>query len=200
MFKRTFILIFLLMLGYFSAFSQTQSLTYQLFYHKKEIGTLKVTKIVEGNRSIYQNQTHINTRILFSKIVVDYSYLVVFNKKKLSNAKVLIEVKGDKRSDTQTILKDGIYQYYEDQKLINELKSDITYSAVMLMLEEPVGIHSVYSEENGTFHSLKKIGEHVYEKTNDKNNVNEYAYKNGVLESGTINAGIISFSMKLIDE
>jgi len=199
MFKRTSIVIFLFLFS-FSALSQTQSLTYQLFYHKKEIGTLNVTKIVDGKTTIYQNQTHINTRILFTKIEIDYSYLVVFNKTKLSNAKVLIEVKGDKRKDTQTLLEKGVYHYYEDQKLKSQIKSDITYSAVMLILEEPIGIRQVYSEENGTFHPLKKVGNHTYEKTNDKNHVNEYSYKNGVLESGTIDAGIISFSMKLIEE
>ncbi|MGO2359389.1 DUF6134 family protein [Mesonia sp.] len=198
--RKILLLILLFLFFSFSVVSQTQSLTYNLFYRNKKVGTLQAIKKVEDQRTIYQNQTNINTKILFSKIKVDYSYFVAFNKTKLSKAKVLIEVKGDKRNDTQTILENGIYHYYEDQKLKSKIEDDITYSAVMLMLEEPIGIHKVYSEENGTFHSLRKVGEHAYEKTNDKNNVNEYVYKNGVLESGTIDAGIIKFRLELIEE
>ena len=65
------------------------------------------------------------------------------------------------------------------------------------MFEEPTSVKKAYSEETGEFQSLRKIGSHSYAKENEKGRESIYYYKNGILHTAKIDAGIIEFELHL---
>jgi len=192
-------LIFLLIFFKLSySFAQITNLKYKVIYKDKEVGTLDAIKRTNDSITFYQNKTEIDTRII-TKIKLEYDYEITFKNGLLNKAIVQIEINGKSRKNSKTILEKNKYRYYEDEDLSLLISENINYTAAMLMLEEPIGIKNVYSEENGTFHSLKKVKKHIYEKKGEKNRINTYIYENAVLKKAIINAGIIEFQVELID-
>lgn len=192
-------LIFLLIFFKLSySFGQITNLKYKVIYKDKEVGTLDAIKRTNDSITFYQNKTEIDTRII-TKIKLEYDYEITFENGLLNKAIVQIELNGKSRKNSKTILEKNKYCYYEDEDLSLLISENINYTAAMLMLEEPIGIKNVYSEENGTFHSLKKVKKHIYEKKGEKNRINTYIYENAVLKKAIINAGIIEFQVELIE-
>lgn len=192
-------LIFLLIFFKLSySFAQITNLKYKVIYKDKEVGTLDAIKRTNDSITFYQNKTEIDTRII-TKIRLEYDYEITFENGLLNKAIVQIELNGKSRKNSKTILEKNKYHYYEDEDLSHLISENINYTAAMLMLEEPIGIKNVYSEENGTFHSLKKIKKHIYEKKGEKNRINTYIYENAVLKKAIIDAGIIEFQVELIE-
>jgi len=197
MYKITFIFL-LILFKHTCSFAQIQNVKYKVIYKDKEVGTLIATKQTSDSIIFYQNKTKIDTRII-TKVSLEYDYKITFEKGLLNESIVQIELNGKSRKNSKTVLEKNKYHYYEDEKLSHLISENINYTAAMLMLEEPIDIQNVYSEENGTFHSLKKIEEHIYEKKGEKNRINTYIYKNNILKKAIIDAGIIEFQVELID-
>lgn len=192
-------LIFLLIFFKLSySFAQITNLKYKVIYKDKEVGTLDAIKRTNDSITFYHNKTEIDTRII-TKIKLEYDYEITFENGLLNKAIVQIELNGKSRKNSKTILEKNKYRYYEDEDLSLLISENINYTVAMLMLEEPIGIKNVYSEENGTFHSLKKVKKHIYEKKGEKNRINTYIYENAVLKKAIINAGIIEFQVELTD-
>ncbi len=197
MYKITFIFL-LILFKLTCSFAQITNLKYRVIYKDKEVGTLLATKQISDSIIFYQNKTEIDTRVI-TKINLEYKYDVIFENGLLNKSNVQIELNGKSRKNSKTILEKNKYHYYEDEDLSLLISENINYTAAMLILEEPIGIQNVYSEENGTFHGLKKIEEHIYEKRGEKNRINTYIYKNNILKKAIINAGIIEFQVELIE-
>ncbi len=63
--------------------------------------------------------------------------------------------------ETSTTKRDNIYSFIENDDTPEEVTEAIGYSTMQLLFEEPKGILKVYSAEHGSFHKLKKTGEHT---------------------------------------
>lgn len=190
---RSILLLFLFFWG-FNLHAQVEKQVFRIVHNNKNIGVLYAKKNLLDDKIIYSNRTEINTRIL-TKIQVDYNYKVIYKNDSLFNANVLILLNEKEKTNTYTDTDENVYIFHENDKEKNRIKETITYSTVNLIFEEPENITKVYAEEYGTFHYLKKICSHLYEKTNHKGKTSSYKYKSGKLLEAEIDTGFISFKI-----
>lgn len=168
---------------------------FDIVHRDKIIGELKATKQQENDRITYKNFTNIKTHII-KDITVAYEYEVVFQSNGLLNANATILV--DKKIHKQTITEwtGEAYRIQQNKKREKFLHDTISYSAIMLLFNEPVGKESVFSEETGDLHPLRPLGKQAYQKTNTKGKENRYYYSEGKLDSAQVDAGVIQFELK----
>tara|TARA_B100000586_G_C20104397_1_gene426571 strand:+ start:1680 stop:2276 length:597 start_codon:yes stop_codon:yes gene_type:complete len=194
--KFTIFLLAFLAISY-SALSQNKSFSYAVVHKGDKIGKLEAIKKVNGGITEYQTETNIQTRIL-AKIEVNYNFRGVFNGHELKNTEAQIFLNGKNRTSTKTIkTNEHNYKFYDSGKLEKTINSPISYTCIQLMFEEPTSVKKAYSEETGEFQSLRKIGMHSYAKENEKGRESFYHYKNGILQTAKIDAGIIEFELQL---
>ncbi|WP_121666915.1 DUF6134 family protein [Mesonia aquimarina] len=190
-------LLLISFLAFFSIatlFGQEEKYCFNILHREKVIGELVAKKEVVEDKIIYSNRTEISTRIL-AKIEVDYTYKVVYRNKTLAHAFALILFNDREKTNSYTEKTKTGYIFYEDNEAEYKIEESIMYSTVNLIFEEPLNISKVYAEEHGEFHQLKKVANHIYEKTSSKGKTSLYKYKNGKLVEAEIDVGIISFKI-----
>ena len=193
--KSAFSIIIILFLD-FALYAQKENYTYTIIHKDDTIGQLKALKETQGQSVQYLTKTNIETRIL-TKIEVSYAFDVKFDGQHLEQSDVQIYFNGKERTNTKTLKSTSGYKFYDSGELEKNIKHSVSYCGVQLIFEEPTGIDRVYSEETGGFHALRKIGNHIYAKENEKGRESTYLYKNGILHSAKIDAGIIEFELRL---
>ncbi|WP_223034419.1 DUF6134 family protein [Hanstruepera marina] len=175
--------------------AQTQTKQFNILHDGKSLGTLKATKTTDGDITTYASHTKIQYHLIVP-IEIIYDYQVSFNNKELREAKANIMVKGNEKTNTKTLITNKGYNFYSDGQLQKNIpETSINHSIVQLLFEEPIGLTRIYSEEHGTFHTLKKIKDSTYLKTTNSGHKSTYHYQNGVLQRTETDAGIIKFSI-----
>ncbi len=167
---------------------------YDVIRKEKSLGTLKATLIKEGNRRTYLTNTEIEYSLMMT-FDIKYDYKIVFENGILKESFVKVWVRGNEKDDTYTVLKDGKYHYYKDDELELTINESITYTIEQLFYEEPQYRTRIYSETNGDFHEMKKVGASKYIKVNPNGRENVYFYKGGYMERCDVDAGMIEFSI-----
>ena len=189
------LLLFLLSLLFISAHTrETQHLSFSIIQNDEIIGETKASKIIDGNQTIYSSSTISTTRVVIKITIKSQSEVQLENGfVRYAEANVTVRNRPYAHSYTQycsgqcEIVKDGHNVIYIDEA--------ISYASTMLLFEEPVGVKYSYSELDGSFHEIKKIGDHSYEKIDPKGKVNRYNYEGGILKNADIDAGLIAFSI-----
>ncbi|WP_247656637.1 DUF6134 family protein [Maribacter sp. MMG018] len=169
-------------------------LYFDIVLNDKVIGNLKATKSSEGNKTFYQSETAIKTRVI-KEIEVNYKYDVTFENKVMKMADVVIDVNNKPHANTVTNLKGSQYQIIKNDKKEEVVDPPIDYTTILLYFKEPVNIDRCYSEQNGSFNTIVALGEHSYKKINTKGKENIYYYKNGILEKASIDGGLVKFEI-----
>jgi len=193
---KTYLFAILIILGiFFQLNAQVEQYGFNIIHSDKQIGTLKASKESDGLKTIYSDKTTLQTH-LFTKINVDFSYDVEYSANTFVNSMVLIHVNGHEHTKSSTKKNNNTYQFFKDDDDEKDIKTPIKYSSVRLLFDEPVGITSVFSEEDGSFHMLEKLGDHSYQKTSPAGHKNKYHYEAGKLKKAEIHAGVISFDIE----
>ncbi|WP_250436042.1 DUF6134 family protein [Hanstruepera flava] len=194
--KRVFLIIVLLCVQI--VIGQTETKHFNIIHDGKSLGTLDASKTTNGDITIYESDTKIKYHLVVAIDIV-YGYYVSFNDGNLREAKANITVKGNPKTNTKTIVTNTGYNFYSDNELQRHIpETSINHSIVQLLFEEPVGLSRIYSEEHGTFHTIKKIKDNTYVKTTSNGHKSTYHYKNGQLQRTDTDAGIIKFSIVLV--
>lgn len=174
--------------------AQTETIHFDVIHDGKPLGTLDASKTTEGDIVVYKSHTEIQYHLVVS-IAIDYDYHVSFNNNELREAKALIKVKGTEKTNTKTIMTNSGYNFYSDNELQKNISDQIKHCIVQLLFKEPVGLTKIYSEEHGTFHTVKKIKDHSYLKTTASGHKSTYHYSDGILQRTDTDAGVIKFSI-----
>lgn len=120
---------------------------------------------------------------------------MVYLKNKLYKASVESTI-GHKSTDVMTTALNGtFYEYSKNGKISSKIEEDITFSVQQLFFKEPIGIECIYSEEQGKFHAIRKIGTHSYEKISSSGHKSRYYYENEVPVKIEIDSGVNAFTM-----
>ncbi|WBL27202.1 DUF6134 family protein [Zunongwangia sp. HGR-M22] len=188
--------LFTILLLELNCYAQTEKYTFSVIHKDDKIGELNAIKERKGGQTQYTTKTNIETRIL-AKISVNYTFDVFFEEAQFQKSNVEIYLNGKERTKTKTLKANKGYNFYESGDWEKNITTPVSYCCVQLIFEEPIGKSTVYSEETGVFHSLKKIGEHSYAKENEKGRESIFHYKNGILYKAEIDAGIIEFDLML---
>lgn len=176
--------------------AEVQKLTYTILQNDKEIGQVDASKTTFENQITYTSYSNSTAHAIININIVS-AYEVYLENNEIRSAEANVTVRGRPYAHSYTqycsgqceIVKDGFEVIYIDEA--------ISYASTMLLFEEPINVQYSYSELDGSFHEIKKIEEQVYEKTDVKGKVNRYRYANGILQYAKIDAGLISFEMRL---
>lgn len=160
------------------------------------IGGMTATKTQEGDTTTFQLTSKVSLW-LFGQINIDYVTDVKYVGNRLIRSAVASQTnRGDFLS--RIWLQDGAYQVdaksykYELETVIRET---ITYSAVRLFFEEPVGKTRMIAENYGVFGSIKALGNSEYE-TLANGNKNKYTYIDGKLDRAVMHSPIKNYVIK----
>ncbi len=169
-------------------------MTFDIINKNEVIGNLKATKTSTDTKTHYQSVTTISTKIL-KEIKVNYKYDVTYERNKLKKANVYIDVNNKPYADILTNWEVKHYQITKNDKKEKVVEDEINYATILLYFNEPFDIERCYSEQDGSFNTIVPLGNHTYKKINAKNHENIYYYKNGFLQKGEINGGLVKFEI-----
>ena len=178
----------------FSIQGQTQNNEFEIIHNGSSLGTLTASKQTDSTKTTYSSQTNIDYHLMVS-ITIVYDFHLEFIGEELQLATCHVEVRGNERTQVKTVKSKDNYGFYSEGELEKSIDLPIKNTVVELLFEEPIGITKVYSEEQGEFQTIKKVGNHTYLKTASNGHKNTYYYENGVLQKSDVDSGVIAFSM-----
>lgn len=173
---------------------KNENLYFDIVHNKKVIGSLKATKIITNSKTYYQSSTTIETHII-KAIRVNYKYDVTFDDKMLETANVDITVNEIPHAKTHTQWSGKDYHVVRDEEDKEIVKDSIFYATIQLYFEEPKSVKKCFSEQDGSFNTIRALGNHSYKKVNSKGRENSYYYKMGTLTKAVIDGGLIKFKI-----
>ncbi|MFZ2897895.1 MAG: DUF6134 family protein [Saprospiraceae bacterium] len=186
--------MWLLMFWMLTLPTATETATFDIIYDGKVIGEMSATRERTGEQEIYRNTTTVRGRFI-GEVEVQYQSKVVYKNGVLQESSVKSLVNGDVYSDVKTQKSGSDYQFLKNGKAKHTVKGPITYSALQMLFEEPLGKSAAYSEEAGNFNSIQSNGKASYDKVNSRGRTNRYFYENNFLKKIEIDAGIVEFEM-----
>jgi hypothetical protein len=160
------------------------------------IGEMTATKTITGDTTTYLLTSKVSFW-LFGQINIDYTTDVKYVGNRFIRSSVSSRTnRGDFLS--RIWLQGDVYQVdaksykYELETVIRE---SITYSAVRLFFEEPIGRGKMIAENYGVFGSIKALGGNTYV-TIANLNENKYTYNEGKLERAVMHSPIKNYVIK----
>jgi len=193
---RVFLLFFLLS----TPLLQAQRYHFHQYIKNSKVGTLTAQKITDSTRTQYIIDSDVTVNYGLGKIEVIYHAEAFYENDQLAESRVRIEKNGELRDYSETWSNgEGYIAQIDGEK--NELPwKEIKYSSLMLYLDEPQGIDSVYSESHGRKNALIHEGEGHYKvDVAINNNINEFQYSAGVLQKAVLDHWLAAIHLKLIE-
>lgn len=178
---------------------QKQTLVYDLKVSGNAIGKVTATKTINHNQTIYTSNTDATVNMLVN-INIKTRMKVIFEDGKLIESDYKF-YKNDKLKETATIsYKEGKYIITHDG-VINEMKSPITKSTIMLPFYMPLQNEKIFEEVEGNYKVMKLINQDNYKLIEPQtNHQDDYFYKNGIMKSCLIRNTLVNFEMILKSE
>lgn len=171
-----------------------KSITFSVIQKDSKVGEIQGIKSTIDDKIIYTCLTNATPKKIV-KIKIASAYEVQMEKGKMKVADANITVRGNAYAQNHT-------EYCEENCLTEDdpnthfISKAISFTSTMMFFEEPINISQVYSEIDGSFHHLKNLGNHTYEKTNPKGEKSLFYYNNGNLDHAELDMGF--FSVKII--
>lgn len=171
-------------------------LNYQVEIKNKVAGSIQVTKERTGYRTYrYKAASFIRHQVVIP-VKVEHQFSATYENALLKSASVNIEVNGRSHTESKTLYQGYKVWHFLTGRDREEIHRTIGYSSILLYFHEPEGISEVYSEEDGAFHELQRIGLHSYMKISPKGRKNIYHYQNGILSRAEIDTRAIDFIIR----
>jgi len=175
-----------------SSTSITEKVVFSVIQKNKEVGEMIGEKLMSPENVIYSSLTKVTTKKIV-KVQVRSEYEVKMQEGKLHTATANVKVKGIQYAHHYTAYcESDCDKVGRNTSLTNQT---ILFTSTMLFFEEPINVNRIYNELDGSFHTLKNKGNHIYKKINPEGKVSMYYYKNGKLEKVEVETDAMNFSM-----
>ncbi len=163
---------------------QAQLLSYQVFKLKKEIGTMKVSRVSSSSEVIYESITEVSYKILI-ELEIKYMLQETFEEGILMRGHGFSSLNGSKKKIYDIVKKEGGYVLRTEDIPQHIPFETIIYSASKIHFEEPKDKQQVFSQHFATYLNFKEINPHYYLLTSPKGE-NYYRYENGICIEVTV--------------
>jgi hypothetical protein len=196
---RLLAILFFLLCIVNSGIAQTQNFNFNIIHRGKEVGVLEAKQTRSANLVFYSCHTKTTLSLIMDfKIVFDNNLRVENGQLEYSDMSVSVNKKNYGKTITNRRGNEYVMENDGDEFIIKEFP--ITFCGSMFVFFEPKNELTAFSEKQGNFHTVKHIGNSVYEKTDPKGRINKYYYENGFLSKAEIDAGLIEFQIVKADE
>ena len=181
-------------------FLHAQRYQYHQYVKNSKVGTLTAKKIVDSTQTQYIIDSDVTIHYGLGKVEVIYHAEAKYDNGRLLKSWVRVEKNGNLREYSETWTDGEAYVAQVDGEKSNLPWDEIKYSSLMLYLDEPHGIDSVYSETHGKKNALIDEGDGHYKvDVTINNNINEFHYHDGVLEKAVLDHWLAAIHLKLIE-
>jgi hypothetical protein len=173
-------------------------LTYAVKRDGKVIGQIKASRTIQGNKTYYEVETHMEIKVLITQNI-DYSSRAFYENGVLQNSVSKSYLNQKLHNTCSTLLRGGRYEIRNDDAL-DYRKKPVYYSGTMLYFKEPGNTTLVYSEMSGKENYMHKKAAGQYILTNSKSkNQNRYFYKNSFLDRAYIDHSMVDLEIQRIN-
>lgn len=177
--QKIFSILFIICLLFLPAFALPQSYTYSVLKSDKQIGSLSVKCIKEGQKIKYSISSEAKTGFL-SFIRINVMIDEEFENGKMSNSKFIRKVNGIETIKNEVELSKSIYILKDNGDINKTLAMDIKYTMGTMYFIEPENRPFVYSENYQQFVPVTSLGVNKYLINFPDGNKSYYKYSNGI--------------------
>ncbi len=170
-----------------------KNISFSVIQDNKKVGEIQGAKFIADEKIIYTCLTKATPKKLI-KIKITSEYEVQMEAGKMREAEANVTVRGSTYAHNHIEYCEEDCKGKNDQK-IHYIKKPVTYTTTMLYFEEPIHITRVYSELDGSFHTIKNRGNHVYEKINPEGKKSVFFYQNGSLLKAELDMGVFELEI-----
>ena len=177
------------------ATAQTTVYEYDLRVSGNSVGTLKVSKEIQGSQKKYTSDNE--------------SVIHLFGETTIRTHKETVNENGQMISSLNQVWKDG--RLYDETKVdkyeagysvsrngnTSTIDHAVTYSSIQLYFHIPASINEVFSETEGVSKNIISTGNNTFQVSDIGNHTNNYTYENGVLQEAIINHTYIDVLIQL---
>ena len=196
----SFLWIVFLCLGTGILKAQNTTVTFDVIFDGKSIGTLTAVKEVTGTKVIKNLRSNTDAKVLMLSVHVE-SEVQVKTEGEIMTSATAYRHANRGAEDIQTTTTKGAGNTYDIVK--NGEKIQLTHVGIKfcvtdLYFTEPLGITKVYSSTYGTFLNIAYVSKGVYKITLPDGKTNTFTYINGKLTQSvaTVSLGNILFKRK----
>ncbi|MFK7951775.1 MAG: DUF6134 family protein [Ekhidna sp.] len=176
----------------------SQTLFYEVVRGDKKIGDMKVVRKIDKDKTLYEVESTVIFRLLFS-FTVDYESTCEYKSDILINEYAHSELNGNTQNKS-TIWFDGSkYTLDIDGSRIELEDKAINYSVGVVYFKEPEDNKRVFSPRFGRYLTFEKVGSHQYE-LESPDGSNLYTYINGICTEVKISRDFAKFYFKMKPE
>jgi hypothetical protein len=191
-------LIIALLLFAFNAYSQTQSLNYQIIRNGNKVGSLHFTQSTISGMNYLKVESEVKTRFIFS-FTANAREEAVYSNGVLLRSSIYRQLNGSEKANKQHQALNNQYIIHAGKNSVVKREYPITYNMLSLYSLEPLSIDKVYSDNFEAFLAIQKTGDHRYRINLPDGNYNNYYYKQGVLNLVEVHHSLYSASIVLIN-
>lgn len=180
---------------------QAQTYRFQQNIRNKQVGTLIAKKTIDAAGTHYVIDSDVTFNYGLGKIKVIYHAEAHYENEQMVQSKVRVEKNGKLRDYSETWKNEDEYLARIDGEKVELPWKEIEYSSLMLYLDEPKGIDSIYSEAHGKKNLLiHEGGGHYKVDVTGNKNINKYRYVKGILNSAVLDHWLAAIHLKLIEK
>lgn len=174
-----------------------QTAVYDIYLGSTKVGTQTVRQFKKNDHTYVEVKGDATLNLGF-KYHLNIYQLSQFDGDKLIMSEALISKNQDIYNSTKTEWKGNNYLINHNQKISNH-KAPINYYSTQLYFNEPASFSEVYSETDCVLRSIEQTSPHSYKVVKSSfQRYNEYAYKEGVLQTAITRNVVVDLTIKLI--
>jgi hypothetical protein len=158
--------------------AQQKTLFYDIVKNDEVIGHLVLYKTIDGNKTLYQLKSSVNTKFVFS-YSINISETVVFENG-LMIYSFFHEMENGKETFVETKLSGNNFQFIKNGKVYSEHNTRVFSNILQLYTNAPSADTEAFSNHFQQLVNVKKISENRYVLSLPGGHNNYYHYKKGV--------------------
>ena len=159
--------------------SSQPDLLYDIIVNDRIVGKMQVSTLPTTTGLQYRVDADVRMQLLGERRMIT-RFTSTYQDKLLTEARFHDQLNGKTRHDA-FVRWDGLSYHIRVNGTQSQLNNRrVTYSTASLYMQEPIGIHELFSERHGQFCSIRAVASHVYEMTLPDGRKNRYHYVDGI--------------------
>jgi hypothetical protein len=187
-------LIFFLVIS--PSFGQEKKLEYRIKRNGDEVGTIRFSQIIAGNRTTLRLESDVKTRFIFT-FNAKAREESIYDSGIMTWSSIYRKLNGNVKADKKTKAIGNSYTIFNGNKTETVKDYPVRYNMLSIYVSEPVAFSKVYSDNFQRMLDIIKTGDHSYKIKFPDGNYNEYHYANGVCSRVDIHHTLYSAVIEL---
>lgn len=175
------VVVCLLLIFQFNYAEAQEVLQFEIMHNSKSLGTLKATKVPDGDKEVYTITSDITKSVLTIRTLA-FDMYVEFKEGQLVKSDYKLHVNGKLKKSSNLLWQNNSYSRVINGKQETSINEPILFSSSKLLFEHPNGVDKTFSESKLVHRPLFYKNNKVMIGKSSSNTDTEYSYINNVLQ------------------